>query len=112
MKQARKALRALRGLVRLQAIVRGRAVRRQLISLKRLPSNRKGLTEFMKRSISTTDVRCNGSEKKHLSMSKGVLDEKEITVSDATYLIYNKFIFVVCAYVHEEEKFTKNEKNL
>ncbi|KAL6138048.1 hypothetical protein ACLB2K_063334 [Fragaria x ananassa] len=77
---ARKALRALRGLVRLQAIVRGRAVRRQLISLKRLPSNRKGQTEIMKRSISTTDVRCNGSEKKHLSMPKGVLDEKEITI--------------------------------
>ncbi|XP_050379634.1 protein IQ-DOMAIN 12 [Argentina anserina] len=79
---ARKALRALRGLVRLQAIVRGRAVRRQaLISLKRLPSKGKGQTEVNnKKSISAAVVRCNGSEKKHLRIPKGELDKKEITI--------------------------------
>lgn len=49
-KQARKALRALKGLVRLQAIVRGRAVRRRLeTTLKCLPSKVKKQSEVLEK---------------------------------------------------------------
>ncbi|CAB4286564.1 unnamed protein product [Prunus armeniaca] len=78
---ARKALRALKGLVRLQAIVRGRVVRRQAATtLKRSPSNRRGQAEIWKRSVPAADEGCNEGEKKQLSSPQRELEEKEATL--------------------------------
>lgn len=66
-KQARKALRALKGLVRLQAIVRGRAVRRKTITtLKCLPSN----AEKQPRVCERKDGVCKNGENKKCVRSK------------------------------------------
>ncbi|KAM1208672.1 hypothetical protein ACFX2I_014347 [Malus domestica] len=80
---ARKALRALKGLVRVQAIVRGRAVRRRqaATTLKRLPSNRKGnegQAEVCQRGILTTHEICSDGENKQLiSKTKREWEENE-----------------------------------
>ncbi|KAJ7972171.1 Protein IQ-DOMAIN like [Quillaja saponaria] len=62
---ARKALRALKGLVRLQSIVRGRAVRRQLINtLKQFPSNGRREVDVHEGSTPTAYGRCKTGQKK------------------------------------------------
>ncbi|XP_021602033.1 protein IQ-DOMAIN 12 isoform X3 [Manihot esculenta] len=72
---ARKALRALKGVVKLQAIVRGQVVRRQVgTKLKRLPSNTKMRSKVR---VTTIDI-CKEGENKQLSKSKelGEMDSK------------------------------------
>lgn len=75
LKQARKALRALKGVVKLQAIVRGQVVRRQVgTKLKRLPSNAKMRSKVR---VTTIDI-CKEGGNKQLSKSKelGEMDSK------------------------------------
>ena len=71
-KQARKALRALKALVKLQAIVRGRAVRRSVSTLlKTKPSNKASASSLITRNTEgkhwskikeELKVKCNGQK--------------------------------------------------
>lgn len=73
--QARKAFRALKGLVRLQAIARGRAVRRQAVTSKCLPPNAKKQAEVQERRIPTPDETCKDCDKKQSIREKKELEE-------------------------------------
>lgn len=79
MRQARKALRGLKGVVRLQAIVRGRAVRRQLPNtLKKLPSNARKQVEIQERSNHGEEKSYKNDKIKQFPKQK--LEEKEMKV--------------------------------
>ncbi|KAG8648954.1 protein IQ-DOMAIN 12 isoform X2 [Manihot esculenta] len=72
---ARKALRALKGLVTLQAIVRGQAVREQVVvKLKRSPSDAKMLSRVRAKSILDIDNIGNEGGNKQLSKLKELGD--------------------------------------
>ncbi|KAF4385196.1 hypothetical protein CsatB_016216 [Cannabis sativa] len=81
---ARKALRALKGLVRLQAIVRGRAVRRRqtISALKNVHSNRKRRPEVPERIILAADKCVNNDGFNTTSLKPKDLEEKELEHHD------------------------------
>ncbi|GMY19058.1 protein IQ-DOMAIN 14-like [Fagus crenata] len=77
---ARKALRALKGLVRLQAIARGRAVRRQAVTSKCLPPSARRQAEVQERSIPTADETCKDYDKKQFVRENKELEENELKI--------------------------------
>ena len=80
--QAWKALRALKGVVRLQAIVRGQAVRRQVCStLKRLPSNARKQAEIQEGSSHSEQDSYKYDNIKQFIKQKKKLEETVLKVS-------------------------------
>ncbi|CAL5207604.1 unnamed protein product [Lathyrus oleraceus] len=76
---ARKALRALKGVIRLQAIIRGQAVRRQVFrSLKSVPSNAKTQKENQDRSSHTEEENYKNEQIKLFPKEKKKIEENEL----------------------------------
>lgn len=78
-KQARKALRALKGLVRLQAIARGRAVRCQAVTLKCSRPSAKRQAEVQEKSIPSVDATHRYCYKKQFDRAKDEFGEEDDT---------------------------------
>ncbi|KAK8638710.1 hypothetical protein V6N13_137121 [Hibiscus sabdariffa] len=76
---ARKALRALRGLVKLQAIIRGQVVRHQAMkNMKCSQSGTKMHPEIKKKSISTPKIICPDTGRNQSLVHKDELQDKDI----------------------------------
>ncbi|KAK8611016.1 hypothetical protein V6N13_131081 [Hibiscus sabdariffa] len=76
---ARKALRALRGLVKLQAIIRGQVVRHQAMkNMKCLQSGTKMHPEIKKKSISIPKIICPDTGRNQSLVHKDELQDKDI----------------------------------
>ncbi|KAG6640974.1 hypothetical protein CIPAW_09G041400 [Carya illinoinensis] len=110
----RKALRALKGLVRLQAIARGRAVRCQTVTLKCLPPSAKRQVEVQEKSIPSADASRRGCYKKQFDGAKDELGEEDTKLECSSQRSWDRSMVLKedmdAIWLRKQEAITKRER--
>ncbi|KAK2999803.1 hypothetical protein RJ639_022798 [Escallonia herrerae] len=112
---ARTALRALKGIVKLQAVVRGQNVRRQvIIRLKCLPSIEKASSHVHHKRVQSLDEGCNYNEKKQFLGLTKALEEREMKLHCNSHKSWDYRLFskedVESLWSRKQEAITKRER--
>ncbi|KAK3039629.1 hypothetical protein RJ639_027220 [Escallonia herrerae] len=112
---ARTALRALKGIVRLQAVVRGQNVRRQaIIRLKCLPSIEKARSHVHHKRVQSLDEGCNYNEKKQFLGLTKELEEREMKLHCNSHKSWDCRLFskedVESLWSRKQKAITKRER--
>ncbi|KAF5474191.1 hypothetical protein F2P56_006110 [Juglans regia] len=114
LKQARKALRALKGLVRLQAIARGRAVRCQTVTLKCSPLSAKRQAEVQEKSIPSADASHRECYKKQFDGAKDEFGEEDTKLESSSLRTWDRSMVLKedmdAIWLRKQEAITKRER--